>query len=138
MEKNEPKIRSVHEVVLAVKDADKVASLYEELFGLRFDLSWELPWEKMRVRASKIGDTQFHIVQSTSPDGVIARFIEKKGEGIHHICFRVEGLSQMIEKFRKMGLKLIPENPVSFGNVSYIFIHPSETHGVLIELIEEK
>lgn len=138
MKNKEAKIKSIHEVVLAVKNADEAVSLYEDLFDLKFDLSWELPWEEMRVKATVIGDTQIHIVESTSPQGVIARFIEKKGEGIHHICFKVEGLFEMIEKFKKRGIRLIPETPVSFGNVSYIFIHPSETHGVLIELIEEK
>jgi methylmalonyl-CoA epimerase len=135
MEKAE--VKSVHEVVLAVKDAEKAVSLYEELFGLKFTLSWELPWEKMKVRAAMIGETQFHIVESTSPDGVIAKFIEKKGEGIHHICFKVKGLKEMIERSKEKGIRLVPENPISVGNVSYIFLHPSSTYGVLIELIEE-
>lgn len=133
-----PEIKSIHEVVLAVKDAEKTASLYEDLFGLKFDLSWELPWENMKVRAALIGGTQFHIVESTTPEGVIAKFIEKRGEGIHHICFKVSGFSEMIGRLRKRGVKLIPETPINFGNFSYIFVHPSNTSGVLIELIEEK
>jgi len=137
MQDDKPKVKSIHEVVVAVKDAGKAAALYEELFDLKFDLGWELPWEKMKVKAAKIGETQFHFIEPTSPDSVVAKFIENKGEGLNHICFKVSGLSKMIERFREKGIKLVPEKPVSFGNISYIFVHPSMTQGVLVELVEE-
>lgn len=132
------KIKSIHEVVLAVENAEEVKRLYEELFDIKFDLEWELPWENMRVKCATIGETQFHIVESTSSQGVIARFINKRGEGIHHICFKVEGLDELVQRLKEKGVKLVPEIPISVGNVSYIFVHPSATRGILIELMEEK
>lgn len=131
------KIKSIHEVVLAVKNADEAKLLYEELFHLKFDLEWELPWENMRVKCATVGNTQFHIVEPTSHESPIAKFINKRGEGIHHICFKVEGLKELVSRLRGKGVRLIPENPISVGNVSYIFVHPSATRGVLIELMEE-
>jgi methylmalonyl-CoA/ethylmalonyl-CoA epimerase len=79
----------------------------------------------------------FHIVSSTDDDGVIAKFIRDRGEGLHHIAFWVRDMDEIVARLREKGVKLVPDNPVSFGpsGPSYIFVHPKSTHGVLIELI---
>ncbi|MEM2618355.1 MAG: VOC family protein [Candidatus Hadarchaeales archaeon] len=128
-------VEKVEEIALAVKNLEEVVKLYEDLFGMKFDMEWEVPMENMRVKSALIGKTQFHIVESTSSEGVIAKFIQRKGEGIHHICFRVKNLAEMMERLKK-GAKLVPEKPVDLGSVRYIFVHPHSTHGVLIELME--
>ena len=124
------------EVVIAVENMKKAVALYEDLFDLQFDIEWAMPNEHMNVKAAKLGDTLLQIVESTSPEGVVARFIRNHGEGLNHIAFRVDDLQKMVTKLRKKGVKLVPEEPVATPVSSYIFVHPKSAHGVLIELIE--
>jgi methylmalonyl-CoA epimerase len=78
-----------------------------------------------------------HIVSSLTDDAVIARFIRDRGEGVHHIAFRVRDMDETVSRLRAKGVRLVPNEPVSLGpsGPSYIFIHPRSAHGVLIELI---
>jgi methylmalonyl-CoA epimerase len=131
-------VENVEEVVLAVEDLDGAVKLYEDLFGIKFDAEWEIPMDNMLVKSALIGETQFQIVRSTAPDGLIAKFIQKRGEGIHHICFRVKNLGEMVDRLRSRGAQIVPEEPIEFGDAVYVFIHPSSTHGLLIELIERR
>lgn len=89
-------IKNIEEVVLAVKDMDDAVKLYEDLFGIKFDTEWEMPMDNMIVKSARIGETQFQIVKSTTEDGLIAKFIKSRGEGIHHICFKVKNLKEMV------------------------------------------
>jgi len=131
-------VENVEEVVLAVENQDEAVALFEELFGLEFKDSWTVPIDKMKVKCARIGDTQFHIVASTSPDALIDKYIRDRGEGIHHIAFRVNNLDELIARLKKKGLKLVPEEPRSGMSSRYIFVHPKSAHGLLIELIERK
>jgi methylmalonyl-CoA/ethylmalonyl-CoA epimerase len=129
-------IENVEEVVLAVENQDEVVALFEDLFGLEFKDSWTVPADSMSVRCAHIGDTMFHIVSSMTPDAVIAKFLQNRGEGIHHIAFRVRDMDEMVTRLRQKGVRLVPEEPISLGpsGASYIFIHPQSVYGVLIEL----
>jgi methylmalonyl-CoA/ethylmalonyl-CoA epimerase len=80
------KINHITEVVMAVDKGEEAIKFFEENLGIKFDIQWQMPNEKMNVKAAQIGDTQLHIVESTSPDGVIAKFIQNKGQGLHHIA----------------------------------------------------
>ena len=131
-------IENIEEVVIAVKKLDEVAVLFEDLFDLEFKDSWMVPAERMNVKCAKVGGTQFHIVESTSSDGVIAKFIQDRGEGLHHIAFKVSNLDDFVSRLKNKGMKIVPEEPISFKDGRYIFIHPKSTHGVLIELIERR
>lgn len=140
---DESYILGIEEIAVAVKDADKGVSLFNELFGFNFDLSWELAHEKIKVKSQRIGETQFQLLEATSKDSVVAKFIEKKGEGLNHIAFRVRKLREFVAKLKEKGVQLIPEEPVDVDNpvtgknkLSYIFIHPKSAFGILIELIE--
>ena len=137
-ESEEPRVVGIQEVVVAVEDMSRVVALYEDLFGLKFDIGWDMPGENMRVKAAMIGETQFQVIESTSPEGVVARFIKSKGEGLNHVAFRVTNLPKMVTRLKEKGVRLAPEQPVVIGPVSYIFVHPKSTHGVLVELIESK
>ena len=130
------KIEKIQEVVIAVKNADEVSSLFKDLFGFDFDIQWSMLNEKMNVKAAQIGDTQLHLVESTSDAGIIAKFIESHGQGLHHIAFRVDNLKNWVIRLKEKGVKLIPEEPISYPQGQYIFIHPKSVCGVLIELIE--
>lgn len=139
IEAMEDRVERIEEVVLAVENQDESIALFEEVFGFRFEQTWTVPIDNMNVKCAKIGETQFHIVASTSPDpnALIPRFIKERGEGLHHIAFKVRDLDDLIRIIRKKGLKLIPENPRTGSNgIRYIFIHPKSASGLLIELIE--
>jgi methylmalonyl-CoA/ethylmalonyl-CoA epimerase len=133
-----PRVESIREVAIAVEDVKEVVALYEDLFDLKFALKWSMPGENMNVKAAKIGGTQLQIVESTSPEGVIAKFIRSKGEGLNHICFGVTDLQGMIARLKEKGVRLVPEEPVISPRGTYIFVHPKFTHGVLIELMEHE
>ena len=131
-------IENIEEVVLAVEHQEEAVALFEDLFGIEFKESWTVPADSMKVRCARIGDTQFHIVASEKPDAVIAKYIRDRGEGIHHIAFRVINLDQLITRLKEKGLKLVPEEPREDEIRRYIFVHPKSVHGVLIELMEYK
>ena len=134
----QPEVEILQEVVIAVEDMKKAVALYEDLFGLKFDIGWAMPNENMNVKAAKLGESLLQIVESTSADGVVAKFVRSRGEGLNHIAFKVANLQKMIAELRKKGVKLVPEEPVATAVSSYIFVHPKSAHGVLIELIEYK
>jgi methylmalonyl-CoA/ethylmalonyl-CoA epimerase len=130
-------VEGVEEVVLAVENQDEVVGLFEDLFDLDFKDSWTVPADNMKVRCAHVGNTQFHVVASTAPEGLIPKFIRQRGEGLHHIAFRVRNLDDVIARLREKGARLVPEQPRSGQHGSrYIFVHPASVHGLLIELIE--
>ncbi len=86
------KIDHIEEVVIAVKNAKDAINLFEELFNFKFDIGWSMPNEHMNVKAAQIDKTQLHIVESISQDGIIAKFIDTRGPGLHHIAFKVKNL----------------------------------------------
>lgn len=129
-------IKNIAEIVIAVNDAQKAVEFFNDILGLNFNIEWTRPNEKMSVKAAQIGNTQLQVVESTNNEGVIAKFVERHGEGLHHIALNVENLDQLISKLKEKGIKLIPEQPIVYFNGRYIFIHPKSAFGVLIELIE--
>lgn len=135
---NDLKIQGIQEIVIAVKEAKKATAFFEDLLGVKFNIQWSMPNEKMNVQATQIGDTQLQIVESTASDGVIAKFIETHGPGLHHIAFRVNNLKAWVAKLKEKGIKLIPDQPIEYPKGAYIFIHPKSAFGVLMELVEFK
>jgi methylmalonyl-CoA/ethylmalonyl-CoA epimerase len=129
-------VKNIEEVVLAVKDQEEVVAMFEDLFGLDFKDSWTVPEDKMNVRSAKIGDTQFHVVASETQDAVIGKYIRDRGEGIHHICFKVSNLDELIARLKEKGVRLVPEIPRRDRTSRFIFVHPKSVHGVMIELME--
>ena len=138
----EPIVENIEEVVIAVKDVEKAIALFKDLFGMKFETGWDMPGEKMKVKSERISGTQLQFVESTDPEGVIAKFIQSKGEGLNHIAFKVTNLKEMVNRLNGKGVKLVPEepveikNPIGRGSVAYLFIHPNSACGTLIELIE--
>ena len=134
----EPKVEMLQEVVIAVENMNQAVALYEDLFGLKFDIEWTMPDENMNVKAAKLGETLLQIVESTSSKGVVASFIKNRGEGLNHIAFKVTNLQKMITKLKRKGVRLTPEKPIVTPHGTYIFVHPKSAHGVLVELIESE
>jgi methylmalonyl-CoA/ethylmalonyl-CoA epimerase len=96
--------------------------------------------QKARVAFVPVGETELEFLESTSPEGAIARFIDKNGEGIQHICLRVDNIEEALADLKAKGVRLINEEPrpgAASNRTKIAFIHPKETHGVLLELLEQ-
>ena len=128
-------IKKIDHIGIAVRDLKSSVKFYNEVLGLEFEGIQEVEEQKVRVAMFPIGDTRLELLESTSPDGPIARFIDKRGEGMHHIAYRVEDLEGMLLRLDEV--ELIDDQP-SQGADGYrvAFIHPKSTFGVLIELCE--
>ncbi len=121
---------------IAVKSLTAAKVLYEKL-GLSLSPEELVPDEKVRVVMVPVGETRLELLEATSDESVIAKFIAKRGEGLHHICLRVPDLSAAVRKLKADGARLVSDEiKTGAGGHRYIFVHPSSTGGVLLELVE--
>ena len=96
-----------------------------------------MPQEQVRVALLPVGESRIELLTPTSPDSTVARFLEKRGEGLHHYALRVTGLEAMVARLQQAGIRLVKnEIQTGAGGHRYVFLHPSGTGGVLIELVE--
>lgn len=137
MLENAPK--QIEHIGIAVKNLDQSVEFYTTLLGLEL-LGYEtVESEKVKVAFLKIGETRIELLEAIAPDSPIARFIEKRGEGIHHIAFKVDGLSRRLQFFKDHGVKLIHEVPKEGAHGNWVaFLHPKSTNGVLLELCQPR
>ena len=130
-------IRKIAHIGVAVKNVAEVEKLYSEVLGLPITGREVTPDNK--VAFIPLGDTAVELLQSVKPDGAIARHIEKKGEGIHHMALEVDNIEKALEELKAKGVVLIDEKPRRGAHDSKIaFLHPKGTYGVLLELVEPK
>ena len=123
---------------IAVKSLSAATALYKNL-GMLVLPEEEVEAEKVRVAMVPLGESRIELLEAISDDSAIARFIAKRGEGLHHVSLRVDDLSATVEKLKKNGVRLISDEiKVGAGGHLYVFIHPSSTGGVLLELTEEQ
>jgi methylmalonyl-CoA/ethylmalonyl-CoA epimerase len=121
---------------IAVKSLD-AAKIYEVL-GLHIEHTETVATQKVNTAFLSVGDSNLELLEPTSPDSPIAKFIEKRGEGIHHICLRVDDLESHLERLKAAGYRLVNEAPVPGAHGCRVaFLHPSAGNGVLIELSEK-
>jgi methylmalonyl-CoA/ethylmalonyl-CoA epimerase len=133
------KVLKVDHIGVAVKSIDAAKQLYSELLGLNHAGSEIVAEQKVTTAFFPVDDTEVELLESTSDDGPIAKYIEKKGEGIQHIAFRVQNLEEAMAELKANGIKLIDEKPRrGAGGAKIAFLHPQSTFGVLIELCEKK
>jgi len=132
-------VTKVDHIGIAVSNLEETLKVYTEVLGLELSGVEVVEDQKVKVAFVPIGDTEIELLESTQPDGPIAKFIEKKGEGIQHIAFRVEDIHAALEDMRQKGVRLIDEQPrYGAGGAQIAFLHPKSTHGVLVELCERK
>ena len=130
-------IKKIDHIAVAVRDVEKAAEFYEKVLGLKLGGIEEVEGMDVKVGFLPVGDTRIELVQPLDPDSGLAKFIEKRGEGIHHICYEVENVKEAMEICKARGAKLIDETPRKGAHNTLVgFIHPKSTGGVLTELTE--
>lgn len=130
-------VKKIDHIGIAVKDLQAAIKFYEEMLGLKATGTEVVEEQKVKVAFLPTGDSEVELLESTTPDGPIAKFIEKNGEGIQHIAFRVENLEAKLEELKAKGVRLIDEKPrKGAGGAKIAFLHPKATFGTLIELCE--
>ncbi|HPI38440.1 MAG TPA: methylmalonyl-CoA epimerase [Ignavibacteriaceae bacterium] len=128
----------IEHIGIAVKNMDEAIKFYENIFGMKCYAIEEVADQKVKTAFFMIGQTKIELLESTAPDGPIAKFIEKKGEGIHHIAFAAKGLNEALPELESKGVQLIDKQPRKGAEGLHIaFLHPKSTIGVLTELCEK-
>ncbi|MBS4023815.1 MAG: methylmalonyl-CoA epimerase [Dethiobacter sp.] len=131
-------IKKIDHIGVAVKSIAEAARLYESL-GLKISETEEVESQKVRVAFLPTGDSEVELLESTDPEGPIAKFIAARGEGIQHIAFRVDNIETALATLKDAGIRLIDEKPrPGAGGARIAFLHPKETFGTLIELCERE
>ena len=132
-------MRKIEHIGIAVKSLEASNLLFEKLFGLPPYKEEEVVSEGVKTSFFMNGPNKIELLEATNPDSPIAKFIDKKGEGIHHIAFGVENIQTEIERLKKEGFIFISEEPKQGAdNKLVVFLHPKSTNGVLVELCQEK
>ncbi len=128
--------RHLNHVALAVKDLDDTLDFYGKVFGVSATATEDVPDQGVRASVIRVGGSLLELIQPTDPAGAIARFIERRGEGMHHICFEVDDLQGTLDSLDGAGVELVDKAPREglVGNIA--FLHPRSTRGVLIELVD--
>ena len=130
-------VKKIDHIGIAVKSIEEVKHLFENIFNLKIIGEEIIEEQKVKVAFIPLGDSELELLESTLPDGPIARFIEKKGEGIQHIAFKVDNLERILSELKEKGIRLIDEKPrYGAGRAKIAFLHPKSTNGILIELCE--
>lgn len=131
-------VLKVDHIGVAVKNLDAVLKFYEENLGMHVHGTEENAEQQVKVGFVPVGDTEIEFLESISPAGAIAKFIEKNGEGIQHIALRVDNIEQALQELKDKGVKLLNEQPrIGAGGSKIAFIHPKSTFGTLVELCEQ-
>lgn len=124
-------------IAIAVKSIEQSGKVWENLFGLPLKTIIKVEHQKVNVAIFEMGDVKIELIEPLSDDSPVARFLEKRGEGLHHICFEVENLEATLKELKNKGAKVIDETPKRgvFAK-KVIFLHPKSTGSVLIEICE--
>ena len=131
------KILKIDHLGIAVNSIDQGRNFWTQALGLDFEGTETVTEQKVTTAFLPVGESEVELLESTSPDGPIAKYLEKKGEGIQHVAFRVENLEEALAELKERGIRLIDEKPRNgAGGARIAFLHPKSTNGVLVELCE--
>ncbi len=133
------KIKHIDHIGIAVKSLDQAGRFYTDVLGLPIQATETVADQKVTVAFIPITDSEVELLESTEPDGPVAKYIEARGEGIQHIAYRVENLDEALAELKDKGIRLIDQEArKGAGGARIAFIHPKETNGVLVELCERE
>ena len=128
---------SIHHIAIAVHDLDKALAFYCDGLGLEMTERREVLEEGVEIAFLPAGEGKIELIQPLDEESGVARFLEKRGERLHHVCLAVEDIEAAIERLRATGARLLSKEPrVDVHGTRYVFVHPRSTHGVLLELYE--
>ena len=129
----------IDHIGIATRGIDEASRFWRENVGLEPSETEEVVEQKVRVMMLPIGESRIELLEATSPDSPIARFLEKRGPGIHHVAIRVDNIYAALEQFKQQGARLIDSAPRQGANGCLVaFVHPSSAGGVLLELVENR
>jgi methylmalonyl-CoA/ethylmalonyl-CoA epimerase len=131
-------IRKIQHVGIAVRSLQEAIPFYRDVLGLTFLGTEEVAEQKIRAAIFRVGESTIEVIESTAPDGPVGKFLEKNGEGVHHLCFQVEDAAAALAHAKGKGARLIDETPrVGVHGMRIGFLHPKSTFGVLTEFAQE-
>lgn len=131
------KIQKIDHIGIAVNNIEDAKAFWIDALGLPFEGDETVAEQKVRTAFFPIGESEVELLESTEADGPIARYIEKKGQGIQHVAFRVDNIDDALAELKEKGVRLIDETPrKGAGGAKIAFLHPKSTNGVLVELCE--
>ncbi len=131
------KILKIDHLGIAVNSIDDGKEFWSDVLGLAFEGSETVAEQKVTTAFFPVGDSEVELLESTSPDGPVAKYIEKRGQGIQHVAFRVENIEKALEELKAKGIRLIDQTPrIGAGGAKIAFLHPKATQGVLVELCQ--
>ena len=131
------KILKIDHLGIAVKDMEAGKTFWRDILGLGFEGTETVAEQKVTTGFFPVGESEVELLESTAPDGPVAKYIEKRGQGIQHVAFRVDNIDAALEELKGKGVRLIDETPrKGAGGASIAFLHPKSTGGVLVELCE--
>ncbi len=132
-------ISHIEHIGIAVKDLEESIRFYEDKLGLKCYSIEEVEEQKVKTAFFMVGQTKVELLESTDPEGPIGKFIEKKGEGVHHIAFAVDNIEESLKDLTEKEVRLIDKSPRKGAEgLDIAFLHPKSTHGVLMELCQNK
>jgi len=130
-------ITKIDHIGVVVSDIEEALKVYQQALGLSLARIQERPDQAVTIAFLPTGESEIELVQPVTSDSGVAKFLQKRGEGIHHLCLEVDDIEEALAKLREKGLQLIDEMPrTGPEGERFAFIHPKSTHGVLIELYE--
>ncbi|MFO7600666.1 MAG: methylmalonyl-CoA epimerase [Candidatus Desulfacyla sp.] len=133
------KVKHIDHIGVAVKAIETAGKFYTDILGLKIAEVENVADQKVNVAFIPITDSEVELLESTDPDGPVAKYINARGEGIQHVAFRVENIEEALAELKAKGVRLIDQEPRNgAGGARIAFIHPKETNGVLVELCERE
>jgi methylmalonyl-CoA/ethylmalonyl-CoA epimerase len=134
-----PAVTSIHHVAIVVEDLEKALSFWQDALGMDLHELRDVPAEKSQVAFLPLAGAEVELVHPTDEESGIARYLAKRGPGMHHLCLEVDDLDGMLAQLKAKGVRLVNEEPrLSADGRRYAFIHPEASGGVLVELYERK
>jgi methylmalonyl-CoA/ethylmalonyl-CoA epimerase len=129
----------IEHIGIAVKDLTAAINYYQDVLGLKCYAIEEVKEQRVKTAFFKVGQTKIELLESTDPEGPVGKFIEKRGEGVHHIAFAVEGIEENLGEAKEKGIALIDAMPRKGAEgLDIAFLHPKSTFGVLTEFCEDR
>lgn len=130
------KIKKINHVAIVVENIDSALAFWKDQLGLELDHIEEVPSQASKVAFLPVGEGEVELVEPTDPESGLAKYLEKRGEGMHHICVQVDDIEEMLKILDEKGVRLINEKPIDLPGRRMAFIHPKAANGVLLELYE--